>query len=204
MKKPKISTDVKPAKFSSLFKESDMGCVLLIGSFLDTLLRNILFTAIAANLFGEKLPKKFFKEKIPNHNGPFHTFDHKIVLAYTFKFINIDQYEALQAVRDLRNEAAHCVFTFSLTNNGVSTHLNKMEKYIQKVGQDQVMNFEDFLPTTDTEEGMAKFTFISISYELFNELDEIHGIQLERLTAKLSASDGKEKTTVKAPKPKAN
>jgi hypothetical protein len=188
----KISTEVKAANFRSLFKESDKGTVLLVGAIFDKILENIIEAAIVANLTGDNPTNKFFKEKILTSNGLLFSFDRKITIAYSFKLITPDHYKAIDAIRELRNEAAHCIFDYSLNNKGVSAHLKQLQKYTEKIGQKQLMNFESLLPEVQTDEDMIKLNFIVTSYEFYLELNDILGDQLERILTKRATLKAKE------------
>ena len=74
--------------------------------------------------------------------GPMSTFFGKINLAYAFGLINREQHEALHVIRDLRNEAAHCIFDFNFRDSGVVTHLKKLKNYNTKIDEDKLIEFE--------------------------------------------------------------
>jgi hypothetical protein len=179
----KISTDVKPITFFSLFRESDRGCVLLMGEIYSMLLEQILESAIVANRTGETMPPKFFKDISPNSNGPFSSFDKRITLAYSFKLITFEQYKCLHAVRELRNEVAHRVFNFTLDNEGVLKHLKQLEKYRAQIDMEKLMEFETFVPKVD-DTNMKRFEFVVTGYQIYFELSQILGDQLERILVK--------------------
>jgi hypothetical protein len=194
----KISTNIKPATFFSLYNESDRGCVLLLGEILSTLLEQIIDAAVVANLTGEDFPEKFFKEKLSSR--PFRTFDNRVTGAYSFKLINSDQYKILQAIRELRNEVAHGVFDFSLNNEGVVEHLKLLEAYKAKINMAKLMKFETFVPSVD-EKNMKRFELVVTGYEIYVELSNILGDQLERILAKRAQIKQKEdeKKSLKIP-----
>jgi hypothetical protein len=99
---------------------------------------------------------------------------------------------ASHALRDLRNEAAHCYFEFSFEDPGVIKHLKKLEQY------DLEMNRKVFLGMGGIRAAgtsAAKFDFIVLCYAVLMELQgallregeryaiEVRGIPREALVS---------------------
>jgi hypothetical protein len=101
-------------------------------------------------------------------------------MAFSYGIISLALYEVLNIIRDLRNEAAHCIFDFSLNDAGVRAHMSKLENYYDDIDQNLVMKFESFLPKIDAETS-TKFELILRSYAIVSELQDILIFQLERL-----------------------
>jgi hypothetical protein len=191
MPKKAITTEIKTASYASLLKESDKGCLLLAVGIFDKLLENILGAAILSNLNG-KLPKEFLAVALFGDNGTLHMFSSKINVAHAFCLISKDEFDALHALRKLRNEAAHCYFEFSFRNPGVVAHLNKLEKYDLEVHRKCFTQLQGVqAPETETE----KFDFVVRCYAVLMDLQgaylkqvhryatEVRGIKLPPLTA---------------------
>lgn len=148
----------------------------------DAVLEHILEAAVASNLTKGDSPKNFFAKDLVGNTGPLSNSFGKINLSYAFGFINRDQHEALHVIRDLRNEAAHCIFDFSFRDPGVIAHLKKLEKYNAKIDEDKLMAFE--LVMAKASENMGKFHFIVCCHIILLELQDILAEQLEQLLEK--------------------
>ena len=90
--------------------------MLIVGTMLEETLRQLHEAHIAATTTTAK--KNVFKELCQPH-APLSTFSSVIKLAFAYGLISADDYEELEIVRRLRNEAAHTVYDFSLEDNGV-------------------------------------------------------------------------------------
>jgi len=115
MRKP-ISKQSKVVSFRSLVEESDKGCVIIIGSILEETLRQLHEAHIAANTHPNEA--KIFKELVRVH-APLSTFAGVIQIAYAYGLFSYNDFRDLEIIRRLRNEAAHCVWDFSLRDSGV-------------------------------------------------------------------------------------
>ena len=80
--------------------ESDRGCMLVVGAWLDELLGHLLEASIVSH---GPTRKALFEEP----NAPLATFSGRINLAHGLGLIAQDEYEALHQIRSLRNTAAH-------------------------------------------------------------------------------------------------
>jgi DNA-binding MltR family transcriptional regulator len=186
-KKPRISKEIKIASFATLLKESDKGCVLLVGGLFDLILEQIFEAAIAGNLANGDPPKNFFQKDLFGNMGPLSTFFGKINLAYAFGLINREQHEALHVIRDLRNEAAHCYFDFSFRDAGVVNHLKKLKNYDAKINEDRLMQFE--LVMKKASENMGKFHFVVCCHVILSELQDKYIAAIEKLIETRAAGE---------------
>ena len=127
-KRKPITQEISPANLESLIKESDRGCVVLMASLLDVFLSRIHEACVEANLLGAPLKDKVY-ESLTGRFGPLSTFEGKTTLAYAYGLIEGDEYEALNIIRKLRNEAAHEHFEFKFQDKGVTGLVEKLRAY---------------------------------------------------------------------------
>ena len=92
----------------SLFDESGRGALLIATSHVDDHLTQLLEAAMPSDL------SKNHKDKIFKYPGPLSSFASKIELAYVFRLINKNLYDSLNALRRIRNDAAHSPSKFEL------------------------------------------------------------------------------------------
>ncbi len=186
-KKPRISKDIKIASFATLLKESDKGCVLLVVGLFDSILEQILEAAIATNLAVGNPPKDFFRKDLLGNMGALSSFFGKINFAYAFGLINREQHAALHIIRDLRNEAAHCIFDFNFRDPGVVAHLQKLNNYEAKIDENKLMEFELVMAKVEADD-MRKFHFVVCCHIIISELQDKLIAEIERLLEKRQAS----------------
>lgn len=115
MRKP-ISRQSKIVSPRSLIEESDKGCVIIIGSILQETLRQLHEAHIAANTHPKKV--KIFEDLTRIH-APLSSFAGLIQIAYAYNLLSYKDFQDLEIIRRLRNEAAHCFWDFSLEDSGV-------------------------------------------------------------------------------------
>jgi len=77
-------------------------------------------------LIDEILPNKNkkYKKRLLTYPGPLSSFSAKIELAFAFRLIDENLYNSLNALREIRNEAAH---------NSISFSLNEIKEKLDKV-----------------------------------------------------------------------
>ncbi len=87
--------------------ESERGAILIGGSKVDEYLEELVL---------EILPEKSksYQNKLLKYPGPLSSFSGKIELLYAFKYIDKRLYDSLNALRKIRNEAAHSSNNFSI------------------------------------------------------------------------------------------
>jgi hypothetical protein len=108
-KKPKgVPIEFDLDYIRSFFKESDRGCMILVGAQLDGTLEKLHTTHISHLGGGEAIAKKLFQPY-----APLGSFAGKIQLAYAYGLVGDTAYHDLELIRDLRNIAAHYKFSFS-------------------------------------------------------------------------------------------
>jgi len=98
--------------FRNLMQESDRGCVLLLACRLDELLKELHIRHIRSTAN----PSNKMINGLLNSNGPLHPLSWRIKLAFAYGLISREDYLDLDALRDMRNKAAHTAedFTFKL------------------------------------------------------------------------------------------
>lgn len=121
-----ITEKISAATIRSLVKESDRGCIILLSSMLEEKLERLHLSHVSINYTGEDKVEEFFKKTLLGAFGPLVSFSGKINMAYAYGLITHDEFCALNIVRKLRNEAAHCGFEFNLQDSGVQRLIAKM------------------------------------------------------------------------------
>jgi len=112
-----------------LANESDAGCISLTCSHLDVGLSGLHKRLIAINILSKtgKLPSKgFLNHLTDSDNSALYGFARKIRLAYCYGIISEADYNSLNALRDIRNEASHCTFQFHLSDRGLKPFLERV------------------------------------------------------------------------------
>lgn len=108
--------------FSSLFNESGRGAILIATAHVEIHLKELIEAVFPADM------KKSEKERLLNYPGHLSSFSSKIELAFAFKLINRNLYNSLNALRKVRNDAAHSHSKFELHE------LNEKLKNIYELG----------------------------------------------------------------------
>jgi len=165
-----ITKEIKAASFASLFKESDLGAVIIAGVLLESSLEKVLQIATVADKKG-KIPKNYF---LKPRFGDFHA---KITSAYKAGLIGWELHDALHIVRKLRNEAAHCNFEFNLEDRGVTGHLNKLKHIDAKADEERILVFESWLQGERTD----KVVFVVRCHIILTEIHDCLHKQISRL-----------------------
>ena len=91
----------------NLTNESDRGAILIGASKIENYLENLLLAIIPSHT-------KAYKSRLFNYPGTLSSFSGKIELLYAFRLIDELLYQSLNALRKIRNEAAHTSNAFSL------------------------------------------------------------------------------------------
>ena len=136
----------------SLLEESGRGAVLIGTTHVDDYL---------LKLISDSLPNQEngFKNRLLNYPGPLSSFSARIELAFAFRLIHRNLYDALNALRKVRNDAAHSSASFSLTE-----FQDRMTKVYQ-LGP----GFPDFIRTEARR--MLVTTKVEMVKKLFDEND---------------------------------
>jgi len=92
----------------SLFDESGRGALLIATSHVDDHLTKLIESSLPSDL------SNTHKDKLFRYPGPLSSFSSKIELAYVFRLIGKNLYDSLNALRKLRNDAAHSLEKFEL------------------------------------------------------------------------------------------
>ncbi|MGO6783509.1 hypothetical protein [Rhizobium ruizarguesonis] len=97
---------------NEIFGESDRGATLIAVEILNGQLEKIIISKVPEFVAsGKKL------KDLMNFNGPFGTFSSKIKVAAVNRWLHERTYRSIEALRALRNEAAHSNIKFSLKNH---------------------------------------------------------------------------------------
>ncbi len=134
-----ITKKAKIVSFRTLIVESDKGCTIIIASILEEMLRQLHEAHIA--VISHPAKKSIF-ENLSAPYAPLATFAGKIQIAYGYGLISNGDYEDLQIIRKLRNEAAHSVYDFSLEDDGVQAVVmqlkadSRCKQPVQELGND--------------------------------------------------------------------
>lgn len=91
-----------------LFDESGRGTILIATAYLDDFLTQLIEAVLPKNI------SKKNKERLFKYPGTLSSFSSKIELAYAFRLIEIELYNSLNALRSIRNDAAHSLEKFEL------------------------------------------------------------------------------------------
>jgi hypothetical protein len=104
----------------SLTNESERGAILIGASKVEVYLEKLLDIILPSKT-------KAYKSRLLNYPGPLSSFSGKIELLYAFRIIEEQVYNSLNALRKIRNEAAHTADPFSL--KAASGHLEKVYNF---------------------------------------------------------------------------
>lgn len=92
-----------------LLNESGRGAILIGTSHVDEHLTMLIEAVFPSN-------RKVYKNRLLKYPGPISSFSAKIELAYAFRLIDETLYNSLNALRKIRNEAAHSSSAFDLVD----------------------------------------------------------------------------------------
>lgn len=94
--------------YNKLLEESGRGAILIATAHLDDYLTDLIVES-----FPDEMSKNH-REKLLKYPGTISSFSSKIELAYSFRLINKNLHESLNALRKVRNDAAHSLSKFEL------------------------------------------------------------------------------------------
>lgn len=105
-----------------LLSESARGAVLIGTAFVDEHLKKFI---------SDLLPNqtKSYKERLLEYPGSLSSFSSRIEMCYAFRYINFPIYNSLNALRQIRNDAAHKSEDFNF--NEIKTKFNKIFSFIE-------------------------------------------------------------------------
>lgn len=101
--------------FDKLLNESGRGAILVGTSYVEDSLEKFILKILPNN-------QKKYTSRLLNYPGPLSSFSAKIELTFAFRLISEKNYNALNYLRKIRNEAAHSSKEFCLTK----TELDKI------------------------------------------------------------------------------
>jgi hypothetical protein len=150
----------------SLLEESGRGAVLIGTTHVDDYL---------LKLISDSLPSQDqkFRSRLFNYPGPLSSFSARIELAFAFRLIHKNLYDALNELRKVRNDAAHSAAHFSLVE-----FKDRMTK-VYELGP----GFPDFVRTQAMK--MLVSAKVDIVKKLFEENDipqELRAHHIQRFT----------------------
>lgn len=152
--------------FDRIFTESGRGALLIATSHAEDHL---------ANLIKEVLPIDFSKkqtDKLFNYPGALSSFSAKIELAYAFRIIDKTLYDCLNALRKIRNDAAHSSAKFELHE------LNEKMKEVYTLGPSIPYFIKDVSSRAVWEQ---KFDGLKKIFDKFDLSDEDRKQQVESI-----------------------
>jgi len=195
-----------------LTDESDRGCVLVASALLEECLENRF-----RRIFDSKKIPKNVQDSLFVSNGPLATFAAKIKVAYAVGLTIKQTFDDLEAVRRLRNGAAHAAKDFDFSNQVIAHKIDslkcvgpwktKMTRYSfesAKAGDTKAAGLKDGRSKTHSEARARLAGYLKYHKSLFalgiqNLLMEIRSgmsiAQVEALLASQKEILGKEKKT---------
>jgi DNA-binding MltR family transcriptional regulator len=105
----------------SLEKESDRGCALMVSSFLDEALRDLLEQCLRGD---GKLADNLF-----DGNGPLTTFSARINLAFGLGLISRNSTRDLHLLRAIRNEFGHVYEPINFETPSIGSRIRELETH---------------------------------------------------------------------------
>jgi hypothetical protein len=174
-KRKHISEQIIVASVRSLLKESDKGCVILVSAILEDTLEEIHEAYVTANLTGTKSPNNFFRKALTGLYGPLSNFAGKINIAYAYGLISHEEYDGLEIIRRLRNEAAHCIFEFNFQDAGVRALINELVAY-ERIKQAAFL-LEQFCAFSEIDESKRRFVVSSLALRLVLSERIVNGLE---------------------------
>lgn len=109
--------------FSKLFKESGRGAILIVTAHVEDFLTDLIKAILPTEA------NKVQQNRLFNYPGTLSSLSSKIELAYAFRLISKNLYESLNALRKIRNDAAHSNGQFDLNE------LNQKMKQVYNLGE---------------------------------------------------------------------
>lgn len=121
IKKIAEDTKVVMAFRKELLKETDRGCALMVGSYLEYELELLL----KEKLVGRK--KSF--DDLFQFNGPLGTFSSKIKMCYAIGLISKETHDELELIRKIRNDFGHEFEAISFSTNQIKERINNLKQH---------------------------------------------------------------------------
>jgi hypothetical protein len=139
--------------------ESSRAQILIFSAHLDDLLEQILKKFLKPPREKEKNDELFAR------NRPLSSFSSHISAAYRMGLISSDDSDALDVLRDIRNDCAHSMTAVSLTSNEYKDRCKRFVELASR-GQDRVFMLCGFMcPQTDAAAVIACCMILIISFE---------------------------------------
>jgi DNA-binding MltR family transcriptional regulator len=155
--------------FDELFKESGRGAILISTTYVEQHLTKLVESVLPADI------SKKDKDRLFSYPGPLSSFAAKISLSYAFRIIDKNLYDSLNALRSVRNEAAHSPTAFSLHE------LNDRMKNVYNLGP----SIPNHIRKQATEAMMSlKFDTLNTVFDEHNLTEEERREQVKRILDK--------------------
>jgi hypothetical protein len=104
--------------------ESDRGCALLAGSYLDSQLEKVLRKKMVGN--------KKHLDNLFDFNGPLGTFSGRITITYSLGLISKNDLNDLQLVRKIRNTFGHSPSIIDFENEKIKSYCNNLKLVVRE------------------------------------------------------------------------
>lgn len=147
-------------------KESDRGCVIIMGAILEEDLRRLHHAKV--NLISAK--SGITDTTKIDIDGRLSNFAAKIFAAFECGLISEEERNALDLIRNLRNEAAHLEYNFSFEDEGVKKPLSKLRDLVNP-------------ERTNTERAGRKRDFLALAGQLDEMLKDKHKELVQEIDA---------------------
>ena len=168
--------------FKDYARESERGCVLLIGEALNEQLEGLHRAYIDSSCGDNKLAKLLLSWR-----GPLGTFGLRVQVAYAYGLLSKDTYKDLELLRSIRNGAAHSTMPFSLFNYIKKIlSMGAVERVAKVVGgptREQIQAAKDNLPDAEILKMAFASTGMAIGIEIATKHTEIVRQHICRLKA---------------------
>ena len=158
--------DVHRKLYESLFKESGRGAILIATAIVEEQLLKLIEVVLPPDITKE------IKKRLLKYPGPVSSLAAKIHIAYAFRLIDKNLCDSLNALRDVRNEAAHSALSFELIQ------LNERLK--------KIYNLSEILPTQINEMSTQMLLFdkreaLNVFFDKDNLTEEEKTKQIEEI-----------------------
>ncbi len=168
--------EVHKRLYESLFKESGRGAVLIATSIVEEQLLKLIESILPMDI------TKDIKKSLLKYPGPLSSFAAKTHIAYAFRLIDRNVYDSLNALRDVRNDAAHSTLDFELRqlntrmkkiynlNETLATEIKNMSTQMLLFEKTQILNtfFEKYnLAAEEKAERIKNILEDKNSWEIF-------------------------------------
>ena len=111
----------------AIAKETERGQALIACTFIE----NLLEECLRAKFCRESISPEFQNDKLLSDRGLFGSLWAKATACRVFGLIKVSEYEALEAVRKIRNAFAHSDLAIRMDNQEICGHVEVLKKYLE-------------------------------------------------------------------------